>query len=386
MGLFNTIRSFFKTPYKTIMNRDSSRFSFFNKDLATNETIFSAISMLGNAIASAPISVSQDYKRLKPKENKLARLLEYGPNGYQSTFQFIRLMETLRNTKGAAYAIKEYDYRGEIERIWVLNTDSVEPIIEKESKELYYEVREDGVNSYVHSSHIIAVNHVTTNGYTPISPLNVLRNTIDYDREVKEFSLNQMQHGLKANLIIKLQSKLDEDSLKLYNEMMERFKNNGILYVDQGKEFTELKKTTFIDPGVAAVEQITVERVERVFNMPGKLTGKATDTEDLLYIKDTVLPVVRMYEQEFTRKCVSEWDRDNGIRVKFSLNGFARADMNTRGNYYFRGIRSSWFCANDIRGLEDMEPIQGGDVYYVSKDLIPIDLVGAYNVPTQIKK
>ena len=77
--------------------------------------------------------------------------------------------------------------------------------------------------------------------------------------------------------------------------MMDKFKENGVLYVDSGKEFQELKNNTFIDPNVAAIEEITVERVERVYNMPGKLTGKATNVEDLLYIKDTVLPIVGIY-------------------------------------------------------------------------------------------
>ena len=379
MGIFKNIKSFFKTPYKTIISRSFRGFSFFNRDLATNETIFSAVSMLSNAIASAPIGVYKDCQKLKPKESDLARLFEYGPNNFQNTFQFIRLMEALRNTKGAAYAIKEYGYMGEIERLWVLNPDYVEPIMDKDSMELYYGIRENGYISYVHSDHIIAVNHITTDGYTPISPLDVLRNTIDYDREIKEFSLNQMKNGLKANVVIKLQSKLDDDSLKIYNEMMSKFKDNGILYVDQGKEFQELKNNSFIDPNVAAVEGITVERVERVYNMPGKLTGKATNVEDLLYLKDTVLPIVRMYEQEFTKKCVSLSGRGEGIKVKMSLNGFARADMKTRGEYYFKGIRSGWFCPNDIAELEDRPPIPGGDTYYVSKDLIPIDMIREYN-------
>ncbi|WWU66127.1 phage portal protein [Clostridium baratii] len=375
MRIFNSIRKFFKTPFKTIVNRSFSNFSFFNRDINTNETIFSAISMLSNAIASAPIGVYRDYKKLKAKENKLARLLEYGPNTFQSTFQFIKLMETLRNIKGVSYAIKEYDMYGDIESMWVLNSDNVEPILENESKELYYSIMENGEIRYVHSSHIIVVTHITTDGYTPISPLDVLRNTIDYDREIKEFSLNQMQEGLKANVIIKLQSKLNKDDLEAYNEMVNRFKSNGILYVDAGKEIQELKRTSFIDPNVAAVEKITIERVERVFNMPGKLSGSATDVEDLLYLKDTILPIARMYEQEFTKKCIPITDRDEGTKVKLSLNGFARADMKTRGEFYFKGVRTGWFNPNEVRALEDTPPREGGDRFYVSRDLVPIDML-----------
>ncbi|MDU7548332.1 phage portal protein [Clostridium perfringens] len=381
MGIFSKIIGFFKTPYKAYINRDFSNFSFFNRDLNTNENIFSAVSLLSNALASAPISVYKDYEKLKPRENDLARLFEYGPNNFQSTFQFIRLMETLRNTKGAAYAIKEYGFNNRLERLWVMNPDNVTPQMEKDSRELYYAISKDGAINYVHSSHIIAVNYVTTDGYTPISPLDVLRNTVDYDREIKEFSLNQMKDGLKANLVIKLQAKLNKEDLDNYNEMINRFKSNGILYVDGGKEFQELKKSSFIDPNVAAVEEITVERVERVYTIQGKLTGKATNVEDLLYLKDSILPTARMYEQEFTKKCIPNTERDEGIKVKISLNGFARADMKTRGEFYFKGVRTGWFCPDEVRALEDMPPIKGGDTYYVSKDLIPVDMIRNLNKP-----
>ena len=381
MGIFSKIIGFFKTPYKAYINRDFGNFSFFNRDLNTNENIFSAVSLLSNALASAPISVYKDYEKLKPRENDLARLFEYGPNNFQSTFQFIRLMETLRNTKGAAYAIKEYGFNNRLERLWVMNPDNVTPQMEKDSRELYYAISKDGAINYVHSSHIIAVNYVTTDGYTPISPLDVLRNTVDYDREIKEFSLNQMKDGLKANLVIKLQAKLNEEDLANYNEMINRFKSNGILYVDGGKEFQELKKSSFIDPNVAAVEEITVERVERVYTIQGKLTGKATNVEDLLYLKDSILPTARMYEQEFTKKCIPNIERDEGIKVKVSLNGFARADMKTRGEFYFKGVRTGWFCPDEVRALEDMPPIKGGDTYYVSKDLIPVDMIRNLSKP-----
>ncbi|MBY6758645.1 phage portal protein [Clostridium botulinum] len=382
MGILSSIKNFiFKTPYKLFVGGGNNRFSFASRDLATNETIFAAVTMLSNGVASAPLSVREDYKKLKPRENNLARLFEYGPNPNMTTFQFIRCMETIRNTKGTAYAIKEYDYYHNIEAIWILKNEYVEPVRDQDTKELYYKIRCDGRDKYVHNSHIIVVNHISEDGYTAINPLDVLKNTIQYDQEIKEFSLNQMKNGLKANMVIKLQSKLNEESIKLYEEMIQRFQKNGILFVDSGKEFQELKNNSFIDPKTFEVEEITVSRVARVYNMPiGKLIDSkngyaSAEQADLEYMKDTILPIVRMYEQEFSKKCITEPDRDNGIQAKMSLNGFARGDMNTRGNFYFKGIRSSWFCANDIRALEDMPPIHGGDTFYISRDMCPIDKI-----------
>lgn len=382
MGIWNKIKSLIKAPFKTRIIRDySSGFSFFNTDLATNETIFSAVSLLSNTMGSLPLKLYKDYEITKPGENDLARMIEYNPTSYMTMLQWVRCMETLKNTKGNSYAIKEYDYMHQPIKMHILNPDFVTPIIEKDTKELWYEIRDEDGLMYVHNSHIIHFSHISINGYKGINPLDVLRNTIDYDREIKEFSLNQMKNGLKANIVIKLGAKLNKDAMNEYTEMIGRFQKNGILFVDQGKEFQELKNSSFIDPKVFDVENITIARVARVYNIPlHKLLAEkqgysSAEQADLEYIKDTILPVIRQYEEELNKKLLTEQQRNEGYSFKFNLNGLARADMKTRGDFYFKGIRSAWFTPNEIRALEEMPPREGGDQLFVSRDLIPIDKI-----------
>lgn len=341
------------------------------------------MSLLSNSVASIPISLRKNYDKVSPKDNKIARLLEYGPNNFQSTFDFIRLLETLRNTKGAGYAIKEYDNSLDVASLWIVDTDSVTPILDADTKELWYRVRTKEGDTYIHNRHIIAVRHITSDGYTPINPIDVLRNTINYDMSIKEFSLNQMLQGPKFSLGIKMASFIDQDKLDAYNIVIQNFKKTGILYLDKGKEAQALNTGNVIDPNVVGIENITVERVGRVYNIPpsklvaGKSTYSTAEQEDLNYLKDTILPIVRMYEQAFTKGLVSEVYRDDGYGIKLSLNGFARASMNDRGNFYFKGVRSGWFTIDDIRALEDMAPFgtKEANMPMVSRDLIPLDKI-----------
>ena len=381
MGLISTIKKFFNTPFeKSIQSTFARRFSIFNRTLATNETIFSAVGMLSNGIASVPFFMLQEHKKLLPSQENIAKMLKYGVNPRMTMFNFMKTMEVLRCTKGVAYAIKELSLKGEVENLWIIDPDCVEPIIEDSTNELYYKVSIIGDEPvYVHNSNMIAVTYMTTDGYTPINPLDVLKNTVDYDKEVKEFSLNQMENGLSANIIVKTSAKLNEEAIKTLNDNIARFRKNGILYVDAGKDFQELKNS-YIDPNVFAVENITVERVERVFNMPGKLTKGSTqnsgtqDTEDLLYLKDAILPIIRMYEQEFTQKLVNSYDRDyKSIEIKGNMSGFARATMEKRGNFYQQMLRCGVFSPNQILELEDMSPYEGGDKRYLSRDLCPVE-------------
>lgn len=385
MKLLNSIKNFFKTPAKTsIKRRFNNWFKFYNSELANNETIFSAVTMKANAIASAPVSINLDYKKLNPGEHKLSYLFKYGPNPRQTMFSFMQYMEATRNTNSGAYAIIEYsNVLGDISAIWPLKSEFVEPIIDQDSGELYYEItdHDDNTKKYVHNSHVIALEYLDNNGFKGINPLNVLKNTIDYDREIKEFSINQMKTSLKANAVVKIDTTLDEESLEEYDAMMEQMQENGIIYLDDGKDIKELSAKTYIDPNIFDIEKITVERVERVFNIIGKLTkgsssNKTTtsDTEDLLYLKDSILPVIRQYEQEFSKKLLTTKEKMQGYEIKLNMNGYARATMEKRGNFYQILYRNGILSANEIRILEDLPLVKGGDKRYISRDLCPVDL------------
>ncbi|MCI7207687.1 MAG: phage portal protein [Clostridium sp.] len=381
MGFLNKIKQIFKgTPNKrSIKKKLQSWFKFYNSELATNETIFSAVTMKANAIASAPVGLYKNYDKIAPIDDHLAKLFKYGPNPRQSMFSFMQYMESTRNTSHGAYAIIEYDKNMNVKAIWPLHSEYVQPVINEDDNDLWYEIREFGTGevTFIHNSHIIALEYLDNNGLKGINPLDVLKNTIDYDNIVKEFSINQMKNSLKANAVITINASLSPELLEEYDEMMEDMQESGIIYIDDGKEFKEISNRNYIDPNILQTENITIERVERVFNMVGKLTkgsisnSKNTDPEDLLYLKDSILPVIRQYEQEFSRKLLDDFQKDCGYEIKINLNGFMRAQASVRGNFYQVMFRNGLMTKNEIRSLEDLPPTKDGDKFYLSRDLCP---------------
>lgn len=378
MGLFSWLRMRFSTPSSRDAPRNGKKVFDFDRNIARNETIYAAINIRSNAIASAPITLRRDYKRVNSLEHDIANLLER-PNNFQTQFDFIKLIETIRCSKGAAYVIKEYDKMLNVISMWVMDSDFVTPVLDEETKELWYHVRQKQGETYIHSRHIMAFNYMTSNGYTPISPLDVLKNTVDYDTEIKSLSISQMQNGLNFKLAVTVGSNLSDDKIEKYNDMISRFKKTGILFLDKGKEAKTLNTESFIDPHVFEVEKITKERIAMVFNIPlSKLSSSDTnsgkDEEDLMYLKDTILPAARMYEQTFNRGLINDPLRYEGYYIKSNLNGFARANMSKRGEFYQKGIRNGWFTLNDVRELEDLPPYkeQFANVPLISRDIIPL--------------
>ena len=369
-NLYDRFRSWFE-PYN-IFSRLSSR------ALATNETIFAAVSRLSNSMASLPLKLLEDFK---PVSTGISDLLSNSPNPNMTGFDFIRTLEAFRNTSGNGYALKDYDNNFQVAALWILDPAKVKPVIEKNTKELWYEIEGDNGTYYVHNMDMLHVKHIHTTGYVGISPIDVLKNTIDFDTKVKEFTLDQVDGAVKASFILKMATQLKDEKKKEVLDSFKRFyqENGGVLIQEQGTEIKEIERK-FIDTRVFEVERITRTRVASVYNMPAHMLGEIegvnyASMEQMAseFVQGTLVSIVTQYEKEFNRKLLTPGERLKGRYFKFNINSLLRGDMKTRGEFYFKGVRTGFFKPNEVRGWEDLPPEPGGDKLYMSGDLYPVD-------------
>jgi hypothetical protein len=69
-----------------------------------------------------------------------------------------------------------------------------------------------------------------------------------------------------------------------------------------------------------------------------------------------------------------------GAFIRFNVDGLLRGDFSTRMSGYSIGSQAGFLSVNDIRGFEDLQPVDGGDVYRVP--LANVDLGAASLVET----
>ncbi len=347
--------------------------------LASNETIFAAISRLSNSMGSIPLKLMMNYEPYL--NHPVSELFAVGPNPNMTTLDFIRALETCRNTDGSGYALKEYDTRYSVKALWPLDPARVKPVIEANTKELWYEVQMDKGRYYVHNMDMIHVKHIYGTLYNPVSPLEVLRGSMDFDAKVKTFSLEQVEGAVRASFILKLSTQANEQVKKQALESFKAFyrDNGGVLIEESGVTITPIERKAFIDPKVFEVEKITRARVATVFQIPVHMLGETErmpyDNREQMgieYVQDTIIPIVTQYEQEFERKLLTPQERASGLYISFNVAGLLRGDTKTRGEFYFKGIRSGYLTPNEVRAMENLPPKEGGDSLYMSRDLQPI--------------
>lgn len=352
-----------------------------NSQLANNETIFAAISRLSNSMAVLPVKL---YRNFKPIENDIADMVANVPNKNMTSFDFIRVLETHRNTFGNGYALKKYDVRYQVEELVILDPTRVNPVQERDSGELWYEIDGDNGRYYVHNLDMIHVKHIHTiqNGFKAISPIDVLRNTIEFDSEVRKFSLDQMETAVKASFILSMTNTLSPEKRA---EIFQNFKNfyqdnGGVLIKEAGMDLTPIERE-FIDTKVFEVEKITRSRVASVLNMPVSMLGEtdgasysSMEQMSLEFVTYTLLAIVRQYEQEFNRKLLTTQERRSGLYFKFNVGALLRADTATQMEAFFKAIRSGIYTPNEVRAMLEQPPEKGGEKLYISGDLYPIDM------------
>ena len=100
---------------------------------------------------------------------------------------------------------------------------------------------------------------------------------------------------------------------------------------------------------------------------PGAMSYASVEANDLSWAKDSLRPYVDKIERAHTRLL------PDGVFVRINMDAVLRADTATRYGAYSQALDAGWAAINDVRRLEDMPPIDGGDTLRVPLENISLD-------------
>lgn len=350
-----------------------------NGKLATNETIFSVISRIANTLSSLPIKLYQNYDL---QMNQAADVVLNNPNPNMTSFEAFNKIEVSRNETGNGYALIMRDIRMQPEQFLPIDSTYVTPFINTDDGELWYQVMGNDGTHYIHNMNMFHIKHITgASRWAGISPLSVLKNTLDYDKAVQEFSLSEMQK--KDSFILEYGANVDADKRQRIIDDFRRFyqENGGILFQEPGVTVKDIDRKYFASDTLSS-EKITRSRVANVFNVPVSFLndndgqGFSSNEQMMIqFVQMTLTPIVRQYEQELNRKLLTPADRKAGFYFKFNLGGLLRGDTAARTAFYQMMIRSSGMSPDEVRQLEDLPP-KGGKAseLWISGDMYPLEM------------
>ena len=396
-----------KNPFKVLLNacglevkaataKDSSGWFYdhWNGGVATdagvtisNDTalqisaVFNSIRIIGEDIAKLPLQVFKrlDKGREKSCDNNIWRLFNESPNPEMDAMSFRNTLQGHILGYGNGYAEIVRDGFGLVKALWIIDPAKITPK-RRENGTLYYRVITNGGQvKEVSPEKIFRIPGFGFDGVQGYNVITYARQSLGLARSAELFGAKFFGNGAKASLVFEMPQELSEKSsdnlIKSINKQVSKENQHGILLAEQGAKFSTLSVSQK-DSQYLETRQFSVSDIARWFRMqPHKIgdLSKATfsniEHQSQEYVSDTLTPWFVRWEQAIRMQLMTPKQRADNLYAKHNASALLRGDIKSRYEAYTKGIGSGFLTRNEVRELEELNPIDGLD-----EPLIPLNM------------
>lgn len=370
------------------------------EDPTSEVTYFTCLKMMSETLAKMPWKYYQKTSGgiIEPESSDVAKLLKVRPNPLMTPTVFWNTVEMNRNHFGNAYVyirqkFKKKKYGGELNvlDLWVMPSNNVQIVVDDagyfggEGKIWYVYTDRYSGQQYVFSTDEVL--HFRTShsldGITGMPVQDILRDTVEGAESSQKYLNSLYENGLTAKAALEYTGDLDKDAKKKLVQAFEDFgagtQNTGkILPIPQGmkltpldiklsdSQFVELKKYTALQ--IAAAFGIKPDQI----NDYSKSSYSNSEMQQLSFYVDTMLFVLKQYEEEVNYKLLTDEEREEGKYFKLNEKVMLRTDSETQMKILSTAVNSGIESPNEARRKLDLTDGEGGDRLYVNGNMIPL--------------
>ncbi|MGI6593689.1 MAG: phage portal protein [Christensenellales bacterium] len=343
--------------------------------------VYACVKILAETVSSLPLHLYRTDGKNKTKavEHPLYSCLYELPNNETTSFNFREIMMTSLLLWGNAYARIIRDKQGYVRELWYLRPDMM-TVSRDNNKKLRYEYCDDsgGVIKYK-AEQVFHIKGLSFDGVKGLSPIGQMREAIGLSLATESYGAAFFGNGARPGGVIEYPGTLkDPEKLReSWNKVFQGAKNsNKTAVLEAGAKYHTIglppEESQFLQ-----TRKFQINEICRIFRVPPHLVGdleKATfsniEHQSIEFVQHTIRPWLVRWEQEISRALLSEQDRTIYF-AKFNVDGLLRGDYASRMQGYATARQNGWMSANDIRDLEEMNPIEDGDIYLVNGNMVP---------------
>ena len=327
------------------------------------------------SLASLPVAVVGQGRggRERLNDHPLAKLLNGTANEEMTSTALMSWTVLRRDTFGNAYWFVEW-HRGRPVAIWPVTAGvmhSYDPEAPKGYRTRYTVVGGDEhvpAGTYYPDEVVSIPTYITKDGIKGVSLARLAAEQIGLSVDLERFYRSMLTNGNHQLGHVEVpEGRMRPDELEALRAAVDA--KRGVSEAGKAPIFGYGAKwvtdqQTMKDASVIEQQRWVLHQVCRACNVP---PWKVYDTESATYsggqqqridyVTDTVVPDVRSIE--LALQPVLESCGLRGAQVKFKLHGLMRGDDSTRTQYYRELSYLGAMTREDVRDLEDFEPIEG---------------------------
>jgi len=352
--------------------------------------VFSCVKVLAETFASSPIMLYRNTGEGRERVNNLRvyDILHNRPNEEMSPFSFKETLETSRNLGGNAICERLVNGRGDLVGLYPYPWSAVS--IQRNAEGRLEYVIGDGEESKVLSrDQVLHIPGLSFDGVIGLSPIEYVSNAIRLGLSYESFAIQLYKNGATSTGAFKHPSALKEEAYKrLKKELKENYtglQNSGTpMLLEDGLEFVPFSIKP-VDAQMLESKRFQIEDIARIYRVPLHLlqdltraTNNNIEHQSLEFVMYTMLPIYKRAEEAMNAQLLTRQQRQAGYYLEFKMDGLLRGDIQSR--YAAYAIARQWgiMSINDIRKLENMNPIDGGDSYLQPLNMISVEKADEY--------
>ena len=394
-------RVFNKSDRQTI--ELNNLYKFLGIDPETDESVlseatyFSCLKILSEAIGKMPLKLLRYTEKngvVNMRKHYLYKILHDRPNPYMTATSFWSTVEYNRNHYGNAYVWIRG--AGKDLKLWILPSENVEVWYDDakalaDQPDIYYLYSAgDKVYKFASEEILHFKSSNSLDGVLGISVQDQLKRTIGGSIKSQKMLNRMYESGFTAKAVLNYTGSLSDENTKAFLAGIEsyakgEFSDDGIkniIPIPLGSTLTPLN-IKLGDNQFIEVRQYTSGQIAAAFGIKPyqyndltKSSYASAEAQQLSFYVDTLLYIIKQYEEELSYKLLSTEEVDSGYHFKFNVAVILRADLATQIQTLSTGVANFIYTPNEARALLDLESKDGGDKLLGNGASIPIDKVG----------
>lgn len=396
-----------KGSNKNIELNDLYKFLGIDADAGSNNlseaTYFSCLKVLSESIGKLPLKILQHNENrgvTTLRDHYLYTLLHDRPNPHMTASIFWSTVEYNRNHYGNAYVWIQGV--GDNQNLWILPSTEVkvwfdDALILADQPDVYYLYYAGGKVYKFGSEEILHFKTSNTfDGLIGIPIQEQLSTTLKGGVKSQKLVEKMYDSGFTAKAVLQYTGNLNDENVKTFVAGIESYSKGGlanegienIIPIPLGAQLTPLN-VKLADNQFIEVKQYTALQIASAFGIKPYQIGDytkssyaSTEIQQLSFYVDTLLYIIKQYEEEITYKLLSRAEILNGVHVKFNVNVILRADLSTQIETLSKGVAGFIYTPNEARAMLDLETKPGGDKLLGNGASIPVELAGIQYIKT----
>ncbi len=361
--------------------------------------VYSCVRILAEAVASLPLHVYRYKENGKERvyNHHLYHILHNEPNTEMSSFVFRETLMSHLLIWGNAYAQIIRDGAGRVVALYPLLPNKM-TVSRDKNGEIYYIYTttsdenpkfKDYGSVVLRKQDVLHIPGLGFDGLMGYSPIAMAKNAVGMTIATEEYGASFFANGANPGGVLEHPGVL-KDPKKVRDSWNEVYRGtvnaHKIAVLEEGMKYQQIgippEEAQFLE-----TRKFQINEIARLYRIPPHMVGDLEkssfsniEQQSLEFVKYTLDPWVIRWEQAMQRSLLLPKEKQEFF-VRLNVDGLLRGDYQSRMNGYSVARQNGWLSANDIREMEDMNPIpdeEGGNLYLINGNMTKLKDAGLF--------